>query len=144
VTPKLLYRSAAILFVVFAALHTIGFAQINPQWGVDSLIAQLRQTTFPAGGQTRSYWDFYVGFGYSITVWQLLAGLTAWELGGLAPAVSAKLPLIRWGLVLAMVATAWLSWRYFFPAPLIFSVLITLCLTVASWRVQVISRASVG
>jgi hypothetical protein len=97
-------------------------------------MAQLRQTTFLVQGQTRSHWDFYLGLGITVTVWQLLAGVAAWELGGLPPAVLARLPALRWGLVVAMVAMAWLSWRYLFPAPLIFSILVALCLALASWR----------
>ena len=143
-TSKLLYRIAAVLLLLFAGLHTFGFSKIDPAWGVDSLIAQLRQATFLAQGQTRSYWDFYIGFGLSVSAWQLLAAAVAWELGGLPSETLARIPVIRWGLVLAMVATTWLSWRYFFPAPLIFSVLVTLCLALASWRVRSISGASLG
>jgi hypothetical protein len=140
VTSKVLYRVAAILLAVFAALHTFGFAQLDPTWGIDALIAQLRQTTFLAQGQSRTYWDFYYGFGLSVSVWQLLAALAAWELGG----TSARLPLLRWGLVLAMAAITWLSWRYFFPAPLVFSVLVTVCLALAGWRVRQPSAARVS
>ena len=143
-TPKVLYRSAALLLALFAALHTIGFAQIDPQWGIDALIAQLRQTTFLAEGQTRSYWNFYVGFGISVSVWQLLASLLAWELSGLPMETLAALPLLRWGLVAAMAATAWLSWRYFFPAPLVFSVAVTLCLGAAAWRARAGTGARIG
>lgn len=142
--PKILYRAAAVLLVVFAGLHTVGFTQIDPGWGIDALIAQLRQTTFLAQGQTRSYWDFYVGFGISVSIWQVLAGLIAWELGGLPPALLSQLRMVRWGLVVAMAGTAWISWRYFFPAPLIFSVLVTLCLGLAAWRAQTAESGGVG
>lgn len=130
-SSKALYRIAAVLLVVFAALHTIGFAQIDPAWGVDELISRLRTTTFLAQGQSRSYWDFYVGFGYTVTAWQLVAAAVAWELGS----TSAPLRLIRWGVVGAMLATTVLSWRYFFPAPLVFSILVTASLALAAWRV---------
>lgn len=133
-TSRILYRVAAVLLLLFAILHTIGFLVIDPQWGVDGLIRQVRQTTFLVQGQTRSYWDFFVGFGFTVTVWQLFAGLVAWQLGGLPGETLASLPLIRWGIVAAMAATGWLSWVYFFPAPLLFSVIITLCLGLAAWR----------
>jgi hypothetical protein len=140
VTPKILYRTAAVLLLLFAALHTVGFTQIDPSWGIDELIARLRSTTFLAQGQTRSYWDFYIGLGYSVTVWQLVAGLAAWELGR----TTAALPLLRWGLVGAMAATAWLSWRYIFPAPLVLSLLIAGCLAWAAWRVRSSTSLGVG
>jgi len=140
VTSKVLYRAAAILLVLFAVLHTAGFAQIDPTWGIDALIAQLRQTTFPVQGQTRTYWEFYYGLGLSVTVWQLLAAAAAWELGG----TQAPLSLLRWGLVIAMAGIAWLSWRYLFPAPLVFSVLIALCLALAQWRARQEATARVS
>lgn len=133
-TPRVLYRVAAVLLLLFAILHTVGFQVIDPQWGVDELIRQLRETTFLVLGQTRSYWDFYLGLGISVTVWQLLAALVAWQLGGLPAETLASLPLIRWGVVVAMAAIAWLSWRYIFLVPLLFSVVIAVCLALAAWR----------
>jgi hypothetical protein len=134
VTPKILYRVAAVLLLLFATLHTMSFREIDPQWGVDALIRQLRDTTFLVQGQTRSYWDFFVGFGLTVTAWQLFAAAVAWQLGGLPAETLASLPVVRWGLVAALAATGWLSWVYFFPAPLVFSVLATLCLGLGAWR----------
>ncbi len=39
---SLLYRIASILLLLFAAGHTLGFRQIDPKWGVDSLIQSMR------------------------------------------------------------------------------------------------------
>ena len=129
-SPRNLYRTAAVLLVVFAILHTIGFAQVDPAWGIDKLISEVRASTFTALGQQRTFWDFYLGLGYSVTVWLLVAALTAWELGR----TTAPLPLIRWGLVGAMLATAALSWRYIFPPPLVNSLLIAVILAWAAVR----------
>ena len=43
------------------------------------------------------------------------------------------MPLVTWGLALSFLAVTYLSWRYFFPAPVIFSAVIALCLVVAAW-----------
>jgi hypothetical protein len=43
-----LYRIASILLLLFAAGHTVGFRQIDPKWGIDSLISSMQsQTTLP-------------------------------------------------------------------------------------------------
>lgn len=133
-TPKVLYRVAAALLAIFAALHTLSFAQVDPAWNVGGLVAQVREARFLVMGQSRSYADFYLGHGLSVTVWQLVAAVIAWQLGGLPAPARAQLGLVRWGLVLAMAAITGLSWRYFFAAPLGFSIVITLCLALAAGR----------
>ncbi|MFN8653635.1 MAG: hypothetical protein U0133_17150 [Gemmatimonadales bacterium] len=138
-TAKILYRTAAVLLGLFAVLHTVGFAQVDPTWGLDALLAQIRQATFVVQGQTRTHWDFFYGLGLSVTVWQVLAIAVAWELGN----TQAALPLLRWGLVLVTAGIAAVSWRYLFPAPVIFAVLISGCLVLALWRTQQESASGV-
>ena len=40
---------------------------------------------------------------------------------------------ITWALAVCFVVVAFLSWRFFFVAPLIFSALIAACFTAAAW-----------
>jgi len=51
---SLLYRVASILLLLFAAGHTLGFRQIDPKWGVDSLIQSMRSIHFNANGFDRT------------------------------------------------------------------------------------------
>ena len=39
-----------------------------------------------------------------------------------------------WALALCFLAVAVLGWRYFFAAPILFSVAIAVCLALAAWR----------
>jgi len=80
---SLLYRIASILLLLFAAGHTLGFRQIDPKWGVDSLIQSMRSIHFNANGFDPTYWDFVVGFGLFVTVLMVFASIIAWQLGGL-------------------------------------------------------------
>jgi hypothetical protein len=134
--PKHLYRSATVLLIIFAALHTFGFSQVDPKWGIDALIQQMKAGMFDIQGQQRTYWDFFYGFGLTVTAFQIFTGLVAWELGGLPPESLAAMPVIRWSLVAVMGVMAWLNWKYFFPAPLLFSVVITVCLAAAAWMAR--------
>jgi hypothetical protein len=132
-SSAVLYRVSAILLVLFAGGHTIGFRRVDSRWGIDSVVSGMQSVRFDVQGMTRNYWGFYVGFGLFVTVLLLFAAVLAWQLGGLPAEVVRAMPLATWGLALSFVVVTYLSWRYFFPAPVIFSAAIALCLVVAAW-----------
>ncbi len=134
--PKLPYRTAAVLMAVFTVLHTLAFSQIDPKWGIDALIQQMKGTSFDVMGQQRTYWDFYFGAGLEVSAFQILVALVAWELGGLPGERLAAMPVTRWGLALIMAVVTGLLWRYFFLPPQMFSTLITLCLVAGAWSAR--------
>jgi hypothetical protein len=39
---SLFYRIAAVLLLLFAVGHTLGFRQSDPTWGVDTLLGSMR------------------------------------------------------------------------------------------------------
>ena len=130
--PSILYRIAAVLLVLFAVGHTVGFLQHDPSWGVDALLASMKSVHFGIQGFTRSYWDFFVGFGLLVTVFLLFAAVLAWQLGGLATEMLARMRGLAWLFAITFVAVTILSWRYFFAIPLVLSFLITACLILAA------------
>jgi hypothetical protein len=130
---SLFYRIAAVLILLFDIGHTVGFLQHNPEWKVDSLIGSMKSIHFDVQGFNRSYWDFFVGFGLFVTVFLLLAAAVAWQLGRLDAETVTRVRGIGWSLALCFVVLTFLSFRYFFILPLIFSILIAVCLMVAAW-----------
>jgi hypothetical protein len=128
-----LYRIASVLLLLFAAGHTLGFRQINPEWGADAVIGLMRSVHFDAQGFTRTYWDFFSAFGLFFSVFLLFAAVLAWLLGGLRAETLAGVKSIAWALAICFVAVTVLSFRYAFTTPIVFSVLITACLTAAAW-----------
>jgi hypothetical protein len=130
---SLFYRIAAVLLLLFAVGHTLGFRQSDPQWGVDALLASMRSIHFDAGGFNRTYWDFFVGLGFTISALMLFAAILAWELGGLPAETLARTRGIGWAFALCFAAIAVVSWRYLFLIPLVFSLVIALCLIAAAW-----------
>ena len=128
-----LYRAASILLLLFAAGHTLGFRQIDPKWGVDSLVQSMKTIHFNANGSDRTYWDFFVGFGLFVTVLMVFASIVAWQLGGLPAGTLAQVRIVAWGFVVCFGLVVYLSWRYFFSIPIIFSIAILLCLAAAAW-----------
>jgi len=127
------YRIAAVLLVLFAIGHTLGFRQTDPAWGVDAVVSSMRSTHFDVQGFHRSYWDFFVGTGFSVGVFFLFAAVLAWQLGGLPAETLARVRGIGWAFALCFAAITVLSLLYFFMIPIVFSVLVTLCLTAAAW-----------
>jgi hypothetical protein len=125
------YRIAAVLLLLFEAGHTSGFPWSDPAWGVD--LGSMRSTHFYIMGFSRTYWDFYVGFGLFVSVFLLLAVVLAWQLGGLPPESLARMRGIAWTFALCFAAITVLAWKYFFILPIVFSIAITLCLTAAAW-----------
>ena len=125
------YRIAAVLLLLFAAGHTSGFPWSDPQWGVD--LGSMRSTHFDILGSSRTYWDFYIGFGLTVTVLLLLAVVLAWQLGGLPAATLALMRGTAWAFAVCFAAITVVSWRYLFIIPIAFSIVITLCLTAAAW-----------
>ena len=122
------FRIASVLIAIFAAGHTFGFRQIDSKWGLNSALAAIKSIRVTTQGFTRTYWDFYVGFGLFVTVFLLLAAVFAWQLGGTPPAAVATLRPLAWALTSSFAIVALLSWRFFFFAPVIFSVMIFGCL----------------
>ena len=129
----LVYRIAAVVLILFALGHTLGFRKVDPHWGIDSIVASMQTVHFQAQGASRTYWDFYVGFGLFVSVLQVFAALVCWQFGRLDPLTQRKMGLLSWGLAACFAANTYLCWRYFFIVPLVFSIVLTVLLVLAAW-----------
>src|ERR1700721_3037432 len=127
------YRIAAVLLLLFALGHTLGFRQSDPTWGVDVLLGSMRSIHFDVQGFNRTYWDLFEAAGFSVGVFYLFAAILAWQLGGLPEATMALMRGTAWAFALCFAAITVVSWRYLFILPIAFSIVITLCLAVAAW-----------
>jgi hypothetical protein len=130
---SIFYRIAAVLLLLFAVGHTLGFRQSDPSWGVDALLASMRSIHFDMQGFDRTYWDFFVAAGFSVGVLYLFAAILAWRLGSLPPATLALMRGTAWAFALCFAVITFLSWRYLFVIPIVFSALVTVCLIAAAW-----------
>jgi hypothetical protein len=133
VNASILYRISSVLLLLFAVGHTLGFRQSDPAWGVDALLASMRSIHFDVQGFNRTYWDIFVAAGFTVVVFCLFAAILAWQLGGLPPATLALMRGTAWAFALCFAAITVVSWRYLFILPIVFSFVITVCLTAAAW-----------
>ena len=101
---SLFYRIAAVLLLLFAIGHTLGFRESDPTWGVDTLLGSMRSIHFDVQGFSRTYWDLFVAAGFSVGVLYLFAAVLAWQLGGLPADTLAGMRTTVWALALAFAA----------------------------------------
>ena len=131
--PWIWLRVAAIVQAVFAFGHTAGGiprkAIRGPQ--EQAIFDAMQAFRFDAMGTMRSHWDFYQGFGLTISVNLAILAVLIWQLGNLTrtDAEGAR-PLLA-TLLLSEILIGVLSWRYFFAGPVITSLLVSICLSVA-------------
>ncbi len=131
---RTLYRIAAVLIFLFALGHTSGYPWSDPRWGVD--LHAVQSSHFDVLGSSRTYWDFYIGFGLFNSMFMLLAAVLAWQLGNLAAPDLRRLRATSLFLTLCFAGVTLLTWMYFFIIPIVFSTAITVCLVAAVWRGQ--------
>ena len=130
----ILYRIAAVLLVLFAVGHTLGFREGDPAWGAAALIGSMQSVHFNAQGFNRTYWDFFSAFGFFFSVLLLFSAVLAWQLGSLkAVSFDAFTRRTAWALAICFAAVTALNWRYAFTTPIVFSTVITACLIAAAW-----------
>ena len=127
------YRIAAVLLLLFTIGHTLGFRQSDPKWGIDGMVASMHSIHFDAQGFNRTYWDFFVGAGFSVSVFLLFATILAWQLSRSSANTLALMRGTTWAFALCFAGITVVSWRYFFTIPIVLSFLITVCLTAAAW-----------
>jgi hypothetical protein len=129
-----LYRTASILLVLFAAGHTAGFLRFKPPTP-DAVAVRdaMSSVHFPVGGSQFTYRGFYDGFGLFVTVYLLFSAFLAWYLGDLARSNPQAIGALGWVFFTVQLAILALSWVYFFTAPIVFAALVAACLGGAAW-----------
>jgi hypothetical protein len=117
-----LYRIAAVLLVLFAAGHTVGFLTFKPPTAEAMAVRDaMRDVHFQVRNADLSYGGFYRGFGLFVTVYLLFSAFLALHL--------ARTPIraLGWGLAAVQILSLALSWIYFSAAPALFSGVVALC-----------------
>jgi len=133
VKASIFYRVAAVVLLLFAVGHTLGFRQSDPKWGVDTLLASMQSIHFDVQGFNRTYWDLFVAAGFSVGVFYLFAAILAWQLARLPAQTLALMRSITWAFAICFSIITIVSWRYLFIVPVVFSLVITVCLIAAAW-----------
>jgi len=138
--PALLLRIASVITFLLGAGHTSGIP-----WVVDetapglALVKEMKDFHFDVLGFTRSYFDFYVGFGLTCSVCLFAIAVLLWQLGTISNTAPQQARPMVAVIFAAFVGLTVLDCLYFFTVPLVFVIAVAVCLAlalIASGRVQ--------
>jgi len=121
VTTAMLLRIAAAISAVFTAGHAMGGLKKWSPIGDNEVLRQMTTVHFQTMGATRSYLDFYLGFGWSVTVAMALHSILLWQLASPARVNGALVRPMIGTFILAIFASGAIAWWFIFPLPAIFS-----------------------
>ena len=133
----LLLRVASVTSLLFAAGHTVGGTQEWSPMGETDVLQAMRTHRFDVMGLSRTYLDFYRGFGYTLTVTLLLQAVLLWQVASLARTEPRGVSPMIASFVLASLASTVIAWAIILPVPAVFSTVLTACLAAAlltAWR----------
>src|SRR5262245_5574636 len=130
-TTTLLLRIASVISLVFTAGHSLGGLQKWSPMGENDVLKAMTAVRFDTMGANRSYLDFFMGFGWSISAAMLLQTVLMWQLAGLAHLDAARLRPMIAAFAVAALASGVIAWRFIFPVPACFSCALAIVLAAA-------------
>jgi hypothetical protein len=139
-----LYRIATYLLVLFCVLHTAGGMLAQKSLGPDSdaVFSSMKAVHFNFNGADCTWYGFWFAFGLTASVFLLFSAAVSWTLASVTREHWASAAPIAWALFASHAFHAFLSWRYFFAGPGVFSTVITALLGVGAFRKSRAAAAS--
>ena len=128
-----LLKTASVLMLLHFVGHTLGMMR-GPSHGPEEVgvIESMKTHHFDAMGSSRSYWDYFLGFGFDASINMLFQAVLLWLLAGVARTNFAIVRPFIALLLAAWIASMLLYIKYFFLAPIAFAALMVLVLG-AAW-----------
>lgn len=132
-SPTIFLRIASMLTLLNCVLHTVGGVFGKPRNGAEeyAVIETMKGHQFNVMGSLRAYWDFFFGYGLSVTVTLFVQCILFWQLSNIIktyPAVAKPIVLL---FIFNCVLISAISWKYFFAGPGITQLLIAAALAAA-------------
>ena len=129
-TMTMILRITAALAAIQGIAHGALFLGAKPRHGPaeEAVVAAMKTNRFDFAGATRSYWDFYTGYGIEAAGACLIEAVLLWQLARIAGTQPATVRPILLLLVFANLAHIALTARYFFYVPIVFDVALIACL----------------
>ena len=124
-------RVSAIISLLFTAGHFMGGLENWSPMGDNPVLQSMRTVRFHVMGVDRSYLDFFLGFGHSLTVSLLLQSVLLWILGDAARTNASYVRPMIAAIAVAVAANGVIAWRYILPVPAFFSLALCATLVVA-------------
>ena len=136
-SPRAWLRTAAVLTLIHAVLHTVGGVFAAPVPGPQTIAeAAMKANTFMVFGSLRSFWMFYQGLGLTISLFLTVEAVIFWLLGDLEEVAGTRLKPVLLTFAIGYAAFALISRQHFFFAPVVTELLIAACLVMAFIRLR--------
>jgi hypothetical protein len=130
-TTTLLLRIASGISLLFTIGHSIGGVQEWSPMGDNEVFKAMKAVHFDVMGAQRSYFDFYMGFGWSISIAMLMQTILLWQMASLARTNSGAVRPMIAVIALATLAGGVVAWVFIIPIPAIFSAVLVINLAAA-------------
>jgi hypothetical protein len=130
-TTTLWLRISSIISLLFAIGHTLGGLKSWSPMGDNPVLQAMRTVRFDTLGVNRSYFDFYMGFGYSISVSQMMLTILLWQFATLARTDALRVRPMIAVVALAIAVGGLIAWRFIFPVPALLSLALVATLGMA-------------
>ena len=127
----LFLRIASAISLLFALGHSTGGLQKWSPMGDNAVLQAMTAVHFDVMGASRSYLDFYMGFGWSISVAMLMQAVLLWQMASLSRTNPASVRPMIAVIALATLASGIIAWRFIIPIPALFSIALLIPLTAA-------------
>jgi hypothetical protein len=124
-------RIAAVISLLFTIGHSTGGLQHWSPMADNAVLRAMTIVHFETMGVSRSYLDFYMGLGWSLSVFMLMETILLWQLASLAKSEAARLRPMIAVIALATAGSAIIAWRFILPIPALFSVVLVIPLALA-------------
>jgi hypothetical protein len=128
-------RAASVLSLLLAAGHSAGGLKSWSPIGESDVLRAMRSFRMAAQGVQRSYLDFYLGFGWSLSVYLVLQAMLLWQIATLDKVSPASARPMIAVFVVANALAAVLAEQFIFAVPMVFYLAIAGCLSIA-WGVH--------
>jgi len=124
-------RIAAVISLLFTIGHSMGGRQQWSPMGENPVLKAMTDVRFATMGVSRSYLDFYMGLGWTISVLMMMETILLWQLASLAKTEAARLRPMIAAIALATVGAGLIAWRLILPVPALFSAVLAVALGLA-------------
>lgn len=123
--------------LLFGVGHTLGYPWVGDVSDQQfDQISAVKSITVITQGFLRSYWDFHIGFGVTLSLLFLVQAIVFWQLGALEQDEprSARFIAAVFGVFYAICTIV--NLMFFFCAPIVCSAILSACLITASVRTR--------
>jgi len=136
-SSRLLLRSAAVATLLMAVGHLLGspWAPADTPQG-HQVVDAMRAYRFDAMGLERSYYDFYVGFGWLLGAYLVGHAILFWQIASLSIQSATTLRPVVVVLCIEALCATLLEWKYLFWVPVGLSGLTAVCLGAAWFQIR--------